>query len=170
MGLLELRRELGTDKKRLASLLHDAEERGIVEQLPGGWVRPAGWQAELSPELGEVLARLVAFLEGVGFQPPTQAELPHETGLAERDLQRCTEYGLDRDELFVVGEYLLPRAAIDRVEAAITANCEANGELAIPELRDALDTSRKYLMPLLEHFDQVGLTMRSGGTRVLKRR
>jgi selenocysteine-specific elongation factor len=39
----------------------------------------------------------------------------------------------------------------------------------IPELRDALKTSRKYMIPLLEHFDGIGLTARSGDKRFLKR-
>jgi len=31
-------------------------------------------------------------------------------------------------------------------------------------------TSRKFLIPLLEHFDAQGLTIRQGGNRILKRR
>ena len=41
---------------------------------------------------------------------------------------------------------------------------------AAAELRDALQSTRKYLIPLLEHFDTEGLTLRQGGRRVLKRR
>ena len=41
--------------------------------------------------------------------------------------------------------------------------------LGIPELRDRLGTSRKFLIPMLEYFDAQGLTIRQGGHRVLKR-
>jgi hypothetical protein len=51
---------------------------------------------------------------------------------------------------------------------AIRANCLRHQEsLDIPELRDELDTSRKYLIPLLEHVDSLGLTVLRGGTRRL---
>jgi selenocysteine-specific elongation factor len=36
-------------------------------------------------------------------------------------------------------------------------------------LRDELRTTRKYLIPLLEHFDVQGLTLRQGANRVLRR-
>jgi selenocysteine-specific elongation factor len=54
------------------------------------------------------------------------------------------------------------------VREAIVDNCQRNGQLAIPELRDRLGTTRKFLIPLLEHFDTVGVTARRGGTRVLR--
>jgi selenocysteine-specific elongation factor len=59
---------------------------------------------------------------------------------------------------------------VDEAKAAVVANCERNGQLVIPELRDALATSRKFLIPLLEHLDAQGVTLRQGGHRVLKRR
>lgn len=170
MGLLDLRRALGTDKRRLASLLHDAEEREVVELLAGGWVRPTGWEARLDEDLVPALERVTKLLDGSGFQPPLRKELPKEARLGEAELERCIEYAADRGELVEVGDYVFPSAAIERAGAAITANCQAHGDLVIPELRDALGTSRKFLLPLLEHFDQVGLTMRSGGNRVLKAR
>jgi selenocysteine-specific elongation factor len=56
------------------------------------------------------------------------------------------------------------------VRAAVIENCERNGELSIPELRDAIGTTRKFLIPILEAFDTEGLTQRRGNARVLKGR
>ena len=51
---------------------------------------------------------------------------------------------------------------------SIRRNClEHDDELEIPALRDELGTSRKYLIPLLEHVDGLGLTRLRGGVRVL---
>jgi len=168
MPLLDLRKALGTDKKRLASLLHDAEERGVIEQLSGGRVRPVDWEPSLDDELAAAMERLVASLEAAGFQPPLREELPAELGVAPADFERVLEHAADLDRLSVVGDYVFPAVSLERAAAEITSNCQAHGDLSIPDLRDALGTSRKYLLPLLEHFDQEGLTMRSGGRRVLK--
>lgn len=170
MDLRDLRRELGADKKRLASLLKDAAERGIIEELPGGWVRPAEHEAVLDEALTEAKARLEKSLDAAGFQPALRAELPAALGVTEADFERILEYGGDRGELAVVGDYALTRKRLDEAEAAIVANCQVSGELQIPPLRDVLGTSRKYLIPLLEYFDNAGLTVRSGGNRILKRR
>jgi len=174
MDLRDLRRELGADKKRLASLLKDAAERGIVEELPGGWVRPLDHEAELPEKLLIALASLEKRLDQAGFQPEGTGDLAGALGIREEELTRITEYAGDRGELLVVGDFLFTRAKLAEAEAAIIANCQGNteapGQLAIPGLRDVLGTSRKYLIPLLEHFDNAGLTARSAGTRILKRR
>ena len=36
------------------------------------------------------------------------------------------------------------------------------------EIRQVLDTSRKYAVPICEHLDRIGLTKRQGDVRVLK--
>jgi selenocysteine-specific elongation factor len=68
------------------------------------------------------------------------------------------------------GELFAARGAMDDARAALIANCEQHGEVEIPALRDALDTTRKFLIPMLEYFDTQGVTQRKAGRRVLKRR
>ena len=63
----------------------------------------------------------------------------------------------------------ISRAVLDEARAAITDNCSKNGKLEIPELRDRLSTSRKFLIPILEYFDTDGLTIRQAGHRILRR-
>ena len=43
------------------------------------------------------------------------------------------------------------------------------GFLASSAFKDELGTSRKYAIPLLEHFDEIGLTVREGDGRVLRK-
>jgi len=40
------------------------------------------------------------------------------------------------------------------------------GELTVSDFRSLLNTSRKYALPLLEHFDQIKLTRRVEDRRV----
>jgi selenocysteine-specific elongation factor len=47
---------------------------------------------------------------------------------------------------------------------------EMRGEITVATLRDASGASRKYTLPILEHFDAVGITRRVGDKRVLLRR
>ena len=62
----------------------------------------------------------------------------------------------------------LQQPTIRRALVAIYHNCVRNGEqLEIPELRDELGTSRKFLIPLLEYIDGLGMTQLRGGVRRL---
>ena len=62
--------------------------------------------------------------------------------------------------------------ASDRLEEARSralALARSRGRLSLPELRDALGTSRKYAQALLEHLDASKITVRQGDSHVLRR-
>src|SRR5208337_4372718 len=42
------------------------------------------------------------------------------------------------------------------------------GPISVAQFRDLIGTTRKHAVPLLEYFDRLGLTERSGDLRVLK--
>ncbi len=44
---------------------------------------------------------------------------------------------------------------------------EDNGKITVAEFRDMMDTSRKYSLAILEHFDGIKFTKRNGDERVL---
>ena len=60
--------------------------------------------------------------------------------------------------------------ALDEVHDLVVELIEANGEITLAQLRDALETSRKYAQAYLEHFDAAKVTLRRGEARVLRRR
>ena len=53
--------------------------------------------------------------------------------------------------------------------ARLERHLRAHGSITAPEARDALGTSRKYAIALLEHLDELRLTRRVGDTRELVR-
>ena len=57
----------------------------------------------------------------------------------------------------------------DAMEAKVMAVLRQNGRITLGEVRDLFDTSRKYAQALLEHLDAIGLTIRSGDFRKLRR-
>jgi selenocysteine-specific elongation factor len=68
-----------------------------------------------------------------------------------------------------IGDDLYRRDQIERARAAVTDVLQnsRDGE-TMARLRDALGTSRRYTLPLLEHFDSIGLTVRDGDLRRLR--
>jgi selenocysteine-specific elongation factor len=45
----------------------------------------------------------------------------------------------------------------------------AKGQVTLAEVRDLLNTTRKYVQALLEHLDAIGVTMREGDARKLRK-
>ncbi|MCB9891228.1 MAG: selenocysteine-specific translation elongation factor [Planctomycetes bacterium] len=113
--------------------------------------------------------RIAHELESARFSPPTPQELVERHNLSPRSIQSCLEALQDEGQVALVAPDLpFAKACLDEAGQAITENIKAHGELVIPDLRDRLGTSRKFLIPMLDYFDRIGLTLRQGGRRILK--
>lgn len=167
----ELRAATGYDPAFLGFLLEEEARRGGLTLEAGGRVRVAGREVGLDERSRELIAGALERLTAAAFQPPSLGELSEALATREEELRPLVELLVDQEELVALtSELFLPREVAERGREAVRANCEAHGQLEIPALRDALGTSRKFLIPLLERFDAEGLTLRQGGHRILKRR
>jgi selenocysteine-specific elongation factor len=102
------------------------------------------------------------------FRPPTLEELSAAVGLRGDELLSLLDRAQDEARVEKVGDHFYAAAVVRAVLHRIRDNCLANDEvLDIPSLRDGLDTSRKFLIPLLEYVDSLGLTVLRGGVRRL---
>ena len=168
---LELRRATGLEPELLGALLDEEARRGGVVLESGGRVRPTAREVEIDEETRSKGEALVEILERAAFQPPGVEELAQLVGAPEPLLREVLAYLIDRGSVRDAGKGLyIAEGRAREMEEAIAENCGRNGQLEIPELRDRLGTTRKFLIPLLEHFDARGLTLRQAGHRVLRRR
>lgn len=171
MDVRDLRSALSMDKGLVAELLQREEAEARVVLEAGGMIALAGREVILDPAQaklrGEILERMVAGR----LQPPSPAELADQIGAPRGEVDTVLQLCVDEGSIERVGgELFMAAEVMAEARDAVTSNCERNGHLEIPELRDALQSTRKFLIPLLEHFDTEGLTLRQAGRRVLKRR
>ncbi len=167
----DLRRLTGFEADFLDALLEFEAGEKTLERLPGGLVRPLGRASGADPATEEAARGVLAALAKDPYQPPSPAELVAALALPEKRVRAVLELLIDRGEVHRVNpEILMTRASFEGARAAVVENCQKNGALDIPSLRDRLGTSRKYLIPLLEHLDATGVTLRQGTHRVLRKR
>ena len=67
-----------------------------------------------------------------------------------------------------IGDDVYRRAQIERARKILTDLLRGSGGATMAQVRDALGTSRKYALPLMEYFDAMGLTLRDGDLRRLR--
>jgi selenocysteine-specific elongation factor len=116
-------------------------------------------------------------------EPPQRAPLgPRALALEERLRDAGREPPLDEDEELLAALRDHGRAvrlgptmhvhtdALDEVYDVVVATIERDGQITLAQLRDELNTSRKYAQAYLEHFDATKVTLRRGEARVLRRR
>ncbi len=98
------------------------------------------------------------------FATPSLKECQSEAG--EEVVNALVELG----ELTAVSqEVLFRKKDYETLVKKIRAALEANGEITLAEARDVLNTTRKYAQALLEHLDTIGVTMRTGDSRKLRK-
>ncbi len=133
-------------------------ERGEPEPEPAPPEAPEPKKPERAPLSGAALA-LEQRLRDAGREPP----LDDDATL----LQELREHG----RAIRLGPTMhIHPDALDEVHDLVVEVIERDGQITLAQLRDELDTSRKYAQAYLEHFDATKLTLRRGEARVLRRR
>jgi selenocysteine-specific elongation factor len=64
-------------------------------------------------------------------------------------------------------EMYFHRDTLAELAELVKRTIQQKGSLSVGEFRDLTGSSRKFVVPLLEYFDRLGLTRRVGDVRVL---
>jgi selenocysteine-specific elongation factor len=155
-----------------ASLLIDVERilvsRGDVE-LAGSLVRTPGWLPALNETQKQLLARIKGRIEQAMLEAPSIGELEGQFGSETMSLLRILQEAgvvvqLEQDRYVAT-------VGLDEARRRLRLEMASRDghEYAASELRQLLGVSRKFLIPLLEHFDREGVTERRSTGRVLHR-
>lgn len=162
----ELRAKLGLAAPLFEVILKTLiDEGGVV--CEGEKVRLASHQLNLTPIEKEAFDRLALTLEQAKWSPPSPAELlaTVKPNLRERIKIALLESGVAID---LGDEVWMHFSAIKTAEEIIKKMFESKSELTTSEIRQALNTTRKFIIPLLNYFDTIGVTQRKGEVRILR--
>lgn len=111
---------------------------------------------------------LLTALREAGESPATLDEIfsccKIEPALGRRAMASLEKAG---DAVRVTKELAFAAEVLAQFEQAVRTRLADGASASAAELRDAMGTTRKYAIPLLEYFDDKGITRRSGDERVL---
>ncbi len=132
--------------------------------VEGSFVFVRGFTPVPSPEQNKEIRDVLERFESGGFTPPEPEELREQLGVQTGEY---ILYLLGRGELVKINEQILfSRNAYQQAVTRILQFLEEQGELKLADARDLLDSSRKYVLPLLEHLDSLRVTSRNGDVRL----
>ena len=127
-------------------------ESGQVLHLPGH-------EPSFTPQLEQQAARYVAGLQKDPYSPTTDHAIDPE--LLNALIGQGQVVKVNETVVFAASAY---REMCDR----ITAHLQAQGTITVADARTMFNSSRKYVLPLLEYLDQQRITRRVGDDRVLR--
>jgi selenocysteine-specific elongation factor len=130
---------------------------GRVERTSTSVANPSHRPADR--ESDPMIQRLVEAIGSEPAQPPTVKELVSQ-GIGRDAIDAAARAGL---VVRVAPDLVFIPALIERARAVVDAAGSAG--ITVSAFRAALETSRKYALPILEWFDQRGVTRREGDLR-----
>jgi selenocysteine-specific elongation factor len=122
----------------------------------------------LSAQDERILADLLAELETAGFHPPSPGQLRAAKLADARRLERLLKIAVAHGALVRIdGDIYLAAPVEERLRDTVRRMVESGEEVTVAAVREKLESSRKYVVPFLEHLDRAGFTRRVGDARVL---
>jgi selenocysteine-specific elongation factor len=161
----ELRMRSRLNGRAFAEALSRLVQAGVLVDS-GTTVRLPEHAVRFDGDLGRRVEAALAALAADPFSPPGLAELQARYGLDEEVIGALVEAGrivrLSHDVLFTPEAY---QQAVTTVAEII----RREGKVTVAQVRDVLNTSRKYALALMEYLDARRITRRIGDERVLAR-
>jgi selenocysteine-specific elongation factor len=151
---------------RAEALLQALAGSGLVE-TSGDRVRTRGHQVQLAPRQRAAKEAVSTLLSGEAFSIRTGREMEEALGPEVRQvLPLMTASG---DLVRFGGDFFLAAMTLERIRSELVSWSRERGPfITIPQFKDHLGSTRKYVMPLLEYLDDLKWTRREGdGRRIL---
>lgn len=159
-----LRSRLNVEPVAYQMLMKRMEKEGYLETARGGRVRTKGYEVALDENQRRLADQLVDRLKQASLSPPMPEELARELG---GDTASLFEYLSATGEFTRIQDFFVSTEVMDRLKEAVVRCAEREGEVKIPLLKEEFATTRKFMIPIMEHLDAVGLTRREGDRRFL---
>lgn len=151
--------------KKAEALIAELEKRKVIT-IQGSVVSVAGFTVSYSNEASQMMTDMENIYKKAGIEVPSTDELVgayKDRKQARQVLSELTKKGI----LVKAGTgVLMHKEHWDRALNILREHLAANPQITLGEFRDLLGTSRKYAVMLLETYDQMKITKKTGDVRV----
>ena len=139
------------------ALVKLVEEGVVVDERQS--LRLPDHEISLTPKMDQEASEYLDSLRKNPYSPPSDQKInPELLGVL-----------VDQDKVVRVGDGVIFDAVVYReMTGRIVQHLKDHGNITVAEARTMFNTSRKYILPLLEHMDQQQITRRTGDERILR--
>lgn len=151
--------------KKAEALMAELEKRKVIT-IQGSIVSVAGFTVSYSDEASQMMTDMENIYKKAGIEVPSTDELVgayKDRKQARQVLSELTKKGI----LVKAGTgVLMHKEHWDRALSVLRDHLASHPQITLGEFRDLLGTSRKYAVMLLETYDQMKITKKTGDARV----
>ena len=158
----ELKSKLKLAPRVFNAVIKKLAESNQLMDTRGSVSRP-GYEIRFDARQQTRVQDLMRKFEANPYATPSIKDCQAEAG--EEIINALIEAG----ELVAVSQDVIFRKKdYDTMVNRIKISLQQKGQVTLGEVRDMLDTTRKYIQALLEHLDAIGVTVRAGDARKLR--
>lgn len=134
-----------------------------VVKLTSTTVALPDFQPQAPQELLAWKKKTLKILAEQAYAPPAWGEL---TASLPAKLRGEAYLWLEEDVIRLADDMVWSRQAFENAKALVQKQLDEEGSVTLANVRDFLNTSRKYALPFLEYLDNIKFTRRVGEERV----
>lgn len=135
----------------------------------GTGIRLSSFEIRLSDKQEAFLSRVIALLDAEEVNVPNVKELAARVPAPTQAIEEILKLGVSAGRIVRIEDTIYySKSSLKSIADGIRAQFGESGFTAA-ECRDLWQSSRKYVIPLLEYFDSIGFTVRVGDQRMVKK-
>jgi selenocysteine-specific elongation factor len=159
----ELKSRLKTPTRLFNALISRLINSGSLKEA-GPMIYLPSHEIRFTPQQKQAIDKLMSRFSDALYSPPSIKECTAEVG------EELYNTLVDSGKLIQVNaDVVFSRDGYESMVHEIRKLIEQNGQVSAAQVRDHLNTSRKYVLGILEYLDQEGITVREGDVRRLKK-
>ncbi len=161
--------QLSAGKLVIEKALKNLEEKGQVKLTAQGY-QVLSRAPSLSPKQAALAEKITAIYNETGLASPRKDQLAEMIGTPAPILAPVFDHLVQRGALVVLSDkVVLGENHLDESKKKLLTYFETHESLNSGAAKGLFETSRKYVIPMLEYWDAQGLTKRIGNERMLKK-
>lgn len=137
-------------------------------QVLGRYCCLAEFAPKMSAQDRQLLKAIIDEYNTAAFQPPAASALKCASSASKARVNKLIKIATATGELVqITPDILLHAGRLEQLKKQMAEAIKERGGLAVADVRTMIDSSRKYVVPLVEYLDRSGFTKRVGDQRVL---
>nr|WP_319491858.1 selenocysteine-specific translation elongation factor [uncultured Desulfobacter sp.] len=159
------------DDARFFNILFNRLEKENLIVLDKNLIKLSGFKVALQVDQHEIKEKIAGIYKKSGLTPPFFRTVCQDLELDQKTARDVMQMLIDEKQLIKTKDDLFFDAvAINDLETKLIEFLKANEKITTPQFKDMIGISRKYIIPLIEHFDAIHLTIRVEDHRQLRKK
>jgi selenocysteine-specific elongation factor len=157
----------GLDKNHFDLLLEESLKDEII-RIQGSEIALYNFKVQYSDHEKDIYDKINNYYLETAFNPLKLSEVMEELNISDKERVIYSNLINDGKLVRLSEEITLHKDNLEKAKEEIINYLKENEKITLGEFRDLIDSSRKIVIPILDYFDSINLTIREDDFRKLK--